>query len=181
MFAAQWGWAGFIVAVTLLAACHQEEGPDACRELAKLKKEMQVILQEREQIGQERNDLINRSNHLEASLHQTEDEITRLKAQRDKLNQELTRLSTDRSQLQQTVSSLQTERDETKRNVEQLRKGLQQLLSQAETVSTRLNQTAPGVSQVFFDSEDIDFAPEPTPELCSRRGPCEDVPLNKKP
>jgi len=181
MFAAQWGWAGFIAVVALLAALHQEEGPDACRELAKLKKETQIVLQGREQLRQERDEFANRSSHLEARLTQTEEEVSRLKAQRDRLSQEIAQLSTDRSQLQQTISSLQTERDETKRNVEQLRKGLQTLLNQAETVSARLNQSPPGLSQVFFDIEDIDFAPEPTPQVCSKPAPCEDIPLNKNP
>jgi predicted RNase H-like nuclease (RuvC/YqgF family) len=181
MFATQWGWAGFIAAVALVVACHQEEGPDACRELAKLKKETQVILREREQLHQERDEWVASAKQLESRLQQSEDEVSKLKAQRDRLSQELARISTDRSQLQQTIASLQTERDETKRNVEQLRKGLRQLLNQAETVSAHLNQNPPGVSQVFFDSEDIDLAPEPTQQLCSKPASCEDIPLNKKP
>ena len=61
--------------------------------------------------------------------------------------------------MQQTVASLQVERSQTKHSMEQLKQGLQQLLSQTDTVANSLAGPAPGFAQANFDETPIPVLP----------------------
>ena len=184
MNGARWGWLALIGAIAVLFAASNQEGTITNKQLVPMRQEVKRLAQDRDQVLAERNDARDLANEreswasqLEAGLTAADHDIRQLKAERDALRHELAKLSLDRGQLQQTVLSLQQERVQTKRNLEQLRHGLHQLLSQADTATATLAQPAQGLSQTTFEK------PVATPVRTPASLPVvattyQDVPLN---
>ncbi|MFO0812670.1 MAG: hypothetical protein U0796_05600 [Gemmatales bacterium] len=159
MQGARWGWLAFIAAIGILfaASSHDQSSSDT-RVSTLLRQELKTVTADRDQVQadhQESLELLGTvdayARSLDQELQRTSQELRVLKAERDKLRRELSSLSQDRNQLQQTVASLQIERSQTKRNIDQLRQGLNQLLSQAESVAQVLAAPAAGFAQTGFD------------------------------
>ena len=157
MNGAPWGWIALIGAVAVLftASNYDQSGSNKVatvlrKELTTTASERDRSIKERDQARSQADEFIALAGTLDSNLAQTQAELRTLKSERDKLRKELASASQDRTQLQQTVASLQLERSQTKRNVEQLRQGLQQLLSQTETVARILAEPPPGFAQIDF-------------------------------
>lgn len=158
MHGAHWGWIALVGAIAVLFTASNHDQSSTNKVAVQLRKDMRTIIVEKDRIVLERDEarlqadtFSNLVTTLDQDLERTQAELRSMQSERDKLRRELASVSQDRQQLQQTVASLQTERSQTKRNVDQLRHGLQQLLSQADTVASTLSTPAPGFAQMNFE------------------------------
>ena len=170
MHGARWGWVALIAAISVLFVASSQDQSSNNKMATLLRQELKSTHAERDRALTERNEahetietLSVWANSVDQELTKSQQELHTLKAERDKLRKELTSLSQDRNQLQQTVASLQVERSQTKRSVEQLKQGLQQLLSQTDTVASQLAGPAPGFAQANFDETPIPVLPAKKP------------------
>ncbi len=166
MHGARWGWVALIAAISVLFVASSQDQSSNNKMATLLRQELKSTNAERDRVLTERNEahetieaLTVWANSVDQELTKSQQELRALKAERDKLRKELTSLSQDRNQLQQTVASLQVERSQTKRSVEQLKQGLQQLLSQTDTVASQLAGPAPGFAQTNFDETPVPTTP----------------------
>lgn len=158
MNGARWGWIAFIGAIAVLFTASSYDQSSNNKAATLLRQELKTTLADRDQLRDEQQQILAQAQEATLCAEQLDQEVQNayaqvkaLRAERDKLRKELTSLSQDRNQLQQTIASLQVERSQTKRNVEQLRQGLHQLLSQADSVAAVLATPAPGFAQITYD------------------------------
>lgn len=166
MHGARWGWVALIAAITVLFVASSQDQSSNNKMATLLRQELKTTHAERDRVQVECttahetiDNLTGWALTVDQELAKSEQELRAMKTERDKLAKELTSLSQDRNQLQQTVASLQLERSQTKRSVEQLKQGLQQLLSQTDTVANQLAGPAPGFAQTNFDVTPLPLPP----------------------
>jgi chromosome segregation ATPase len=185
MHGARWGWIALIAAISVLFVASSQDQSSNNKVASLLRQELKNTMSERDRLETEATDAHQAAEQLsgwavaiDQELTKAQQELRALRAERDKLRKEMTGVSQDRNQLQQTVASLQIERSQTRRNVDQLRLGLQQLLTQTDTVASQLAGPAPGFAQTTYEETPLISLP-PAKKPASHDGTYyADEPLN---
>jgi chromosome segregation ATPase len=162
MQGARWGWLAFIAAIGILFAASSHDHSSNTKVSTLLRQELKAVVHDRDEARTSHQEAVEQlalidsyARSLDLEAQRLSQELKAMKAERDKYRREVTALSQDRNQLQQTVASLQVERSQTKRSIDQLRQGLNQLLSQTESVAQALAAPAAGFAQIGFDEAPV--------------------------
>lgn len=165
MQGARWGWLAFIAAIGILFAASSHDQSSNTKVSILLRQELKTVVSDRDEARASHQEAVEQlalvdgyARSLDQEAQRLSQELKAMKAERDKYRREVAALSQDRNQLQQTVASLQVERSQTKRSIDQLRQGLNQLLTQTESVAQSLAAPAAGFAQICFDDAPVTTA-----------------------